>query len=100
VKTITSEQHALTINSNTVIGLFSMLIGGIVLYMVTSGMGQVKATANDIKEVKTVLPFMQRAIDQTQADVKESHRELKGDIKEIQMEQKKVREDLLNKQKP
>jgi hypothetical protein len=96
----TVPEKTFTINSNTVIGLFSMLIGGIVLYMVTTGMGQVKATANDVKEVKTVLPFMQRAIDQTQADVKESHRELKGDIKEIQIEQKKVREELMDHRKP
>ena len=86
---------AVTINANTIVGIISTLVGGVVLYMVTSGMGQVKATANDVKEVKTVLPFMQRAIDVNQTDMKESLKELKGDVKNVQQEQAKVREDLM-----
>jgi hypothetical protein len=114
VKTVPSSQ-GFTINSNTVIGIFSTLIGGVVLYMVTTGMSQVKATAIDVKEVKTQLPFLQHAIDATQADVKslqnttatkseldnkhlnlsESLKDLKGEVKDIQHEQKQVREDLM-----
>ena len=89
------SSQGFTINSNTVIGLFSTLIGGVVLYMVTAGMTQVKATATDVKEVKTVLPFMQHAIDANQTDMKESLKELKGDVKSVQQEQAKVREDLI-----
>jgi len=89
------QTNHIAINTNTVVGIVSTLIGGVVLYMVTTGMGEVKQTATDVKEVKTQLPFMQHSIDTTQTDIKESHRELKGDIKEIQQEQKKVREDLM-----
>lgn len=93
--TARKTQTGLTINANTIVGIVSTLVGGVVLYMVTTGMGQVKQTAIDVKEVKTVLPFMQHAIDSNQSDMKESLRELKGDVKNVQTEQAKVREDLM-----
>jgi len=82
-----AEPQGFTINANTVVGLFSTLIGGVVLYMVTTGMGQVKTTATDVKEVKTVIPFVQESI-----------KDLKSDVKQIQTEQIKVREDLMRQQ--
>jgi hypothetical protein len=89
------QPQGFAINTNTVIAGISTLIGGIVLYMVTTGMGEVKSTAIDVKEVKTQMPYLQHSVDTAQTDIKESHRELKGDIKEIQAEQMKVREDLM-----
>lgn len=67
-----AKQHGgVTINSNTILGVVSTIIGGVVLYMVTTGMGKVSQTSNDVRDVKTVLPFMQHAIDTSQADIKE-----------------------------
>ena len=91
------QPAAIAINTNTVVGIVSTLIGGVVLYMVTTGMGEVKQTATDVKEVKTQMPYLQHSVDTAQSDIKESHRELKGDIKEIQAEQMKVREDLMKR---
>ena len=116
--------NTIAINTNTIVGIVSTLIGGVVLYMVTTGMGQVKQTATDVKEVKTVLPFMQHAIDSTQAEVKEAkttakadldakhqvlwsalkdnktenekhYENIAGEIKEVKTEQTRVREDLM-----
>ncbi len=67
------KQTGLTINSNTVIGLASTLIGGVVLYMVTTGMGKVSQTSNDVRDVKTVLPYMQHAIDAQGTDLKQAN---------------------------
>lgn len=104
----TKSAGVIAINTNTVIGIVSTLIGGLVLYMITTGMGQVKQTATDVKEVKTVLPYMQHSIDATAADIKEvkqtavtrselesKNNRLQDSLKEIQTEQVKVRDDLL-----
>lgn len=116
--------QGITINLNTIVSMVATLVGGVILYMVTTGMGQVKSTATDVKEVKTTLPYMQKAIDSTQAEVKEAkttaktdldakhqilwnalkdnraesdkHFEsLNGEIKEVKTEQMHVREDLM-----
>jgi hypothetical protein len=114
------------ININTLIGAVLTLIGGIVLYMLTSFMGQTKEQTKSLTTITTSLPFMQKSIDATAADVKEANKDLKEakavmvtrnelnekharlqdaikdvklEVNEVKIEQSKVRDDLI-RQKP
>jgi predicted nuclease with TOPRIM domain len=72
-------------NANTIVGgitaMLVSLIGGVLLYLVTSGMTTAKEEAKKQTEalttITTTLPFMQKSIDGVVADVKEANRDLK-----------------------
>src|SRR5882724_6332925 len=110
------ERHRqqLTINLNTILGGIGTALCGLILWMVTSAMSANKETAKTVGTISTQLPYLQRAIDTTAADVKEASRvatethaelapviehikQVKDDIKEVKTEQTKVREDLMKR---
>lgn len=82
------QPGGITINTNTIMGLASTLIGGVVLYMVTTGMGKVSQTSNDVRDVKTVLPFMQHAIDSQGTEIKQANSVIGNLTTKTELEQK------------
>ncbi len=112
-----ATKRQFTVNLNTILGGVGTALCGLILWMVTSAMSASKETAKTVNTMSTQLPYLQHAIDTTAADVKEARatmvtrteldnrhdrlqesiKEVKDDVKDIKVEQGKVRQELMKR---